>query len=44
MKFGIFWQVPGYEKSSVPDRHWETVDEIEVAQAIGTLAREKIIE
>ena len=29
MKFGIFWQVPGYEGSSVPDRHWETVDEIE---------------
>ena len=35
MKFGIFWQVPGYEGSSVPDRHWETVDEIELADDLG---------
>ena len=35
MKFGIFWQVPGYEGSSVSDRHWETIDEIELADDIG---------
>ena len=35
MKFGIFWQVPGYEGSSVADRHWETINEVELADKIG---------
>ena len=35
MKFGIFWHVTGYEGSSVPDRHWETISEIELADQIG---------
>ena len=27
MRFGLFWQTPGYEGSSIPRRHWETVEE-----------------
>ena len=35
MKFGLFWQVPGHESSSVPRRHWETIEEIVLADRLG---------
>ena len=35
MRFGAFWQVPGYEGSSIPRRHWETVEEVILADELG---------
>ncbi len=35
MRFGIFWQVPGSEGSSMARRHWETVEEVILADALG---------
>ncbi len=35
MKFGAFWQVPGYVGSSVPRRHWETIEQITLADELG---------
>ncbi len=35
MRFGAFWQVPGYVGSSVARRHWETIEQIELADALG---------
>ena len=35
MKFGVFWQVPGYEGSDVGRRHWETIEELILAEQIG---------
>ena len=35
MKFGLFWQVPGHEKSAVSMRHWETVEEIILGEELG---------
>lgn len=35
MRFGAFWQTPGFEGSSVPRRHWETVEEVELAEQLG---------
>lgn len=35
MKFGLFWQTPGSEESSVPRRHWETVEEIVLGEELG---------
>ena len=35
MRFGAFWQVPGYEGSSVARRHWETIEEITLAEQLG---------
>ena len=35
MKFGLFWQVPGHEKSDVPARHWETIEEIILGEKLG---------
>lgn len=35
MRFGLFWQTPGYEGSSVARRHWETVDEITLGDKLG---------
>ena len=35
MRFGAFWQTPGYEGSDVPRRHWETIEEIVVADEVG---------
>ncbi len=35
MRFGVFWQVPGFVGSSVPRRHWETIEEITLADELG---------
>ena len=35
MRFGVFWQVPGFEGSSVPRKHWEVVEEITAADEFG---------
>ena len=35
MRFGAFWQVPGYGGSSVARRHWETIEEIVLAEQLG---------
>ncbi len=35
MRFGVFWQTPGYEGSDVPRRHWETIEEIVLADKLG---------
>ncbi len=35
MRFGAFWQVPGYIGSSVSHRHWETIDQITLADKLG---------
>ena len=35
MQFGAFWQVPGYLGSSVARRHWETVEQIALADQLG---------
>ena len=35
MRFGVFWQVPGFVESSVPRRHWETIEEIMLADELG---------
>ncbi len=35
MRFGAFWQVPGFEGSSVPRRHWKTIEEIVLADELG---------
>ena len=35
MRFGLFWQTPGYEGSSVSRRHWETVEEIILGDELG---------
>ncbi|MFQ5934198.1 MAG: LLM class flavin-dependent oxidoreductase, partial [Dehalococcoidia bacterium] len=35
MRFGVFWQTPGTEGSSVPRRHWETIEEIALAEKLG---------
>ena len=35
MRFGAFWQVPGYQGSSTPRRHWETIEEIILAEELG---------
>ena len=35
MRFGAFWQVPGYISSSVPRRHWETIEQIALADELG---------
>ena len=34
MQFGAFWQTPGFEGSSVSRRHWETVEEVELAERL----------
>ncbi len=35
MRFGAFWQVPGFVGSSVPRRHWETIEQITLADRLG---------
>ena len=35
MRFGAFWQVPGYLGSSVARRHWETIEQITLADKLG---------
>ena len=35
MRFGAFWQVPGFVGSSVPRRHWETIEQITLADELG---------
>jgi alkanesulfonate monooxygenase SsuD/methylene tetrahydromethanopterin reductase-like flavin-dependent oxidoreductase (luciferase family) len=35
MKFSLFWQVPGHEGSTVPVRHWETIEEITLGEKLG---------
>lgn len=35
MRFGAFWQVPGYVGSPVGRRHWETIEQIQLADALG---------
>ena len=35
MRFGAFWQVPGSEGQSVHRRHWQTVEEIVLAEELG---------
>ena len=35
MRFGLFWQTPGYEGSSIPRRHWETIEEIVLGEQLG---------
>ncbi len=35
MRFGAFWQAPGFEGSSVSRRHWETIEEIVLADELG---------
>jgi alkanesulfonate monooxygenase SsuD/methylene tetrahydromethanopterin reductase-like flavin-dependent oxidoreductase (luciferase family) len=35
MRFGLFWQTPGSETSSVSRRHWETVEEIVLGEELG---------
>ena len=35
VRFGVFWQVPGFVESSVPRRHWETIEEIMLADELG---------
>ena len=35
MRFGLFWQTPGYEGSAVARRHWETVEEIALGEELG---------
>ena len=35
MRFGVFWQTPGYEGSSAARRHWETIEEIVLAEELG---------
>ena len=35
MRFGLFWQTPGHEGSSIPRRHWETVEEIVLGEKLG---------
>ena len=35
MRFGAFWQVPGFIGSSVQRRHWETIEQIALADELG---------
>ncbi len=35
MKFGSFWQVAGFVGSSIPRRHWETIEQIVLADELG---------
>jgi len=35
LKFGLFWQVPGYEGSTVARRHIETIQEITLGDELG---------
>ena len=35
MRFGTFWQVPGHLGSSVSRRHWETIEQITLADKLG---------
>ena len=35
MRFGAFWQTPGSDGSSVARRHWETIEEIALADELG---------
>ena len=35
MRFGVFWQTPGTEGSSLARRHWETIEEIALADELG---------
>jgi alkanesulfonate monooxygenase SsuD/methylene tetrahydromethanopterin reductase-like flavin-dependent oxidoreductase (luciferase family) len=35
MRFGLFWQTPGSEGSSVSRRHWETIEEIPPSEQLG---------
>ena len=35
MRFGAFWQVPGFQGSSVARRHWETIEEVVLADELG---------
>ncbi len=35
MRFGVFWQVPGFVDSSVPRKHWETIEQIALADKLG---------
>ena len=35
MRFGAFWQVPGFIGSSIPRRHWETIEQIALADELG---------
>ena len=35
MRFGLFWQTPGHEGSTVGRRHWETVEEIVLGEELG---------
>ena len=35
VRTGAFWKIPGFEGSSVPRRHWETIEEIVLADELG---------
>ena len=35
MRFGLFWQTPGHEGSSLDRRYWETVEEIALGEELG---------
>jgi alkanesulfonate monooxygenase SsuD/methylene tetrahydromethanopterin reductase-like flavin-dependent oxidoreductase (luciferase family) len=35
MRFGLFWQTPGAEGSSVSRRHWEPIEEIVLGEQLG---------
>ena len=35
MRFGAFWQVPGFIGSSVARRHWETIEQVTLADKLG---------
>ena len=35
MRFGVFWPAPSFEGSSVSRRHWETIEEIVLADELG---------
>jgi alkanesulfonate monooxygenase SsuD/methylene tetrahydromethanopterin reductase-like flavin-dependent oxidoreductase (luciferase family) len=35
MRFGLFWQTPGFEESAVARRHWETLEEIALGEQLG---------
>ena len=35
MRFGLFWQTPGYEGSAASRRHWETIEEIVLPEQLG---------
>ena len=35
LRFGVFWQVPGFVDSSVSRKHWETIEQIALADKLG---------